>query len=128
MIELAACYDTGELVRVGKIAQENGIPPRFLVQILLQLKGTGLVSSVRGAAGGYRLVKPPREISLGDVMTVVDGQEELNSSATVDSPTVGVLMAAWHEIADTERTLLESTTLADLVDRVKRQSEPMYYI
>jgi Rrf2 family protein len=99
-----------------------------LVQILLQLKGAGLVASVRGAAGGYRLVKPPQEISLATVMSVIDGQETLTSSASVTSPAVAVLLETWRQIADAEREMLESTTLADLAERAKRHREPMYYI
>ena len=53
MLELAAQYGSNEPVRIRKIAERHDVPPRFLVQILLQLKGAGLVSSVRGAAGGY---------------------------------------------------------------------------
>jgi DNA-binding IscR family transcriptional regulator len=56
------------------IADAHGVPSRFLVQILLQLKSAGLVQSIRGAAGGYQLAKEPDEITLLDVMTVVDAQ------------------------------------------------------
>ncbi len=55
VLELARAFDLGEPVRIRTIADEHGIPSRFLVQILLQLKGAGLVSSTRGAAGGYQL-------------------------------------------------------------------------
>ena len=58
MLELAARYDTGEPIRIRTIADEHDIPSRFLVQILLQLKGAGLVNSTRGASGGYQLVVP----------------------------------------------------------------------
>ncbi len=49
VLELAARYGTGEPVRIRTIADEHGIPSRFLVQILLQLKGAGFVASTRGA-------------------------------------------------------------------------------
>src|SRR5215467_8368810 len=75
MLELAAHYGSNEPVRIRTIADEHGIPSRFLVQILLQLKGAGFVASTRGAAGGYQLVKPPEEITLGEVMAVIEGQE-----------------------------------------------------
>ena len=71
MLELAASYGSGEPVRIRRIADEHGIPSRFLVQILLQLKGAGLVASTRGAAGGYQLTRPPGEISLATVMNVI---------------------------------------------------------
>ena len=94
MLELAAQYGTGEPVRIRKIAERHDVPPRFLVQILLQLKGAGLVASVRGAAGGYHLLKPPQEVSLGQVMEVIEGAGDDNgqtSSASPDSATVKVL-------------------------------------
>ncbi len=73
VLALAANYGTGEPVRVRMIAQMHGIPSRFLVQILLQLKGAGLVSSTRGAAGGYQLIKDPAKITLAEVMGVIEG-------------------------------------------------------
>ena len=59
MMELAAHYGSGTPVQIGVIAERHGIPSRFLVQILLQFKGAGLVSSTRGASGGYQLIKHP---------------------------------------------------------------------
>ncbi len=78
MLELAAQYGSNEPVRIRRIAERHDVPPRFLVQILLQLKGAGLVASVRGAAGGYHLIKTPQEISLGQVMEVIEGSSEEN--------------------------------------------------
>src|SRR4051812_21890208 len=72
MLELAASYDDPQPVRVKSIADAQGIPQRFLVQILLQLKTAGLVASVRGAAGGYQLAKAPDHISLADVINAID--------------------------------------------------------
>ena len=75
MLDLAAAAASSEPVRVRCIAEAHGIPARFLVQILLQLKGAGIVTSTRGAAGGYRLAKDPAELSVWDVMCVVEGGE-----------------------------------------------------
>jgi len=128
MMELAVSYGTGEPVRIRKIADEHGIPSRFLVQILLQLKGAGLVTSTRGAAGGYQLAKPPGEITLGQVMGVIEGQEErITSNANPNSPAVQALLSVWQELADHQREMLENTTLADLVERAAGESN-MYYI
>lgn len=128
MVELAARYGLAEPVRIGRIAQKHGIPSRFLVQILLQLKGAGYVASLRGAAGGYRLIKSPEKVTLGAIMSVIEGQESLTSSAAVLSPAVNVLMSVWQDIARSQRKRLETTTLADLVERTREHSEPMYYI
>ncbi len=131
MLELAAQYGSNEPVRIRRIAERHDVPPRFLVQILLQLKGAGLVASVRGAAGGYHLIKPPQEISLGQVMEVIEGSPDENgqtSSASPDSPAVKVLMHAWNEVSVVQRKMLESITLADLLERAKAQDEQTYHI
>ena len=131
MLELALHYGSGEPVRIRRIAERHDVPPRFLVQILLQLKGAGLVSSMRGAAGGYQLIKPPGEVSLGHIMEVIDGSWDENgqtTSASPDSPAVKVLTQAWNEVTAVERKMLNDITLADLLERAKAQDEQMYHI
>jgi Rrf2 family protein len=131
MLELASQFGSSEPVRIRRIAERHDVPPRFLVQILLQLKGAGLVASVRGAAGGYHLVKPPQEVSLGQVMEVIEGSPEENGqvcSASPDSPAVKVLMHAWKEVGEMQRKMLNSITLAELLERAKAQDERMYHI
>jgi len=132
MLELASRFGSGEPVRIRKIAERHDVPPRFLVQILLQLKGAGLVASTRGAAGGYHLVRPPESVSLGDVMAVIEGTNngasKATSNASPDSPAVKVLSAAWQEIGKLERKLLGDISFAELLDRAREQDEQMYYI
>lgn len=131
MLELALQYQLGQPVRIRDIAQRHDVPPRFLVQILLQLKGVGLVTSVRGAAGGYQLLLPPSEISLGRVMEAIDGlleEESQATSASPDSPAVKVLQRAWRDVSAVQRRMLDGITLADLLDRVKEYGEQMYHI
>jgi Rrf2 family protein len=131
MLELAAQYGSGEPVRVRRIAERHDVPPRFLVQILLQLKGAGLVASVRGAAGGYHLIKPPQEITLGQVMEVIEGAPGDNgqtSAASPDSPVVKALVQTWQEVNQAERAMLNEITLAELLERAKEKDQQMYYI
>jgi Rrf2 family protein len=129
MMELAARYSDGEPVRIRDIAERHGVPSRFLVQILLQLKGAGLVASTRGAAGGYQLLKPPDEVSLGEVMAVIDGPAEPPASAaSADSPAARVLTATWRDIAEAEQRAMYSVTFAELAERARQQTEQMYYI
>jgi Rrf2 family protein len=130
MLELAAQFGAGEPTRIRQIAEKHGVPQRFLVQILLQLKGAGLVASVRGAAGGYRLLSPPDEVSLGRVMEVVDGlaEDDQKTSASPDSPAVRVLSQAWKEVSAVQHKMLDGITLADLLERARSQTERMYHI
>src|SRR5258708_5605068 len=72
MIELAASHGDNQPVRIQSIADAQGIPSRFLVQILIQLKTHGLVRSVRGAAGGYQLSRGPGAISLSEILRAIE--------------------------------------------------------
>jgi len=132
MLELAAHYGNGDPVRIRRIAERHDVPPRFLVQILLQLKGAGLVDSVRGAAGGYRLIRPPEEVSLGQVMEVVDTGSSNgnghNTAASAESPMVRVLTQTWRDVSSVQREMLGEITLAQLVERSRTQQEQMYHI
>jgi Rrf2 family protein len=131
MLELASRYGAGEPVRIRKIAERHDVPPRFLVQILLQLKGAGLVASTRGAAGGYNLIRPPEQVSLGQVMQVIEGSGNGNGqgcSASPDSPAVKVLMKAWQDVAAKEREMLNGISFAELLDRARQEDGQMYYI
>jgi Rrf2 family protein len=130
VLELSARYGAREPVRVGDIARKHGIPSQFLVQILLQLKGAGLVSSTRGAAGGYLLVRPPDEISLADVVGVIEGplDEAVQSSASPESTLAQVVVETWRDIAAIERDRLQATTIAHLVDRARSRAGSMYHI
>jgi Rrf2 family protein len=128
MLHLASRYGTDEPVRVRQIAQEDEISPRFLVQILLQLKAAGLVSSARGATGGYLLARPPEEISLADVMTVIDGTAEEPPPTTSHSAAAGMLHGVWREAAQAQVSLLRGISLAELRDRINGRSEGMYHI
>lgn len=129
VLQLAEHYGSGEPVRIRKIADEHGIPSRFLVQILLQLKGAGLVSSTRGAAGGYQLIRDPREITLGEVMAMIEGQSyDVSSNAANETPSSRALSRAWQDVADIEQKMLDGVTFAELVERAKGETEHMYYI
>lgn len=132
VLELASQHGTGVPVRIRKIAERHSVPPRFLVQILLQLKGAGLVASTRGAAGGYHLLRPPEEVTLGEVMDIIEGkssgEENSTSNASPDSPAVRVLMETWDEVRAKQRALLREVTFASLLERARAHDEQMYYI
>src|SRR5215510_12781473 len=107
MLELAKEYDNGEPVQLRKIADEHGIPSRFLVQILLQLKGAALVASTRGASGGYRLSRSPDKISLADVVEAVEGMPVPETNTAKPSPLARTLLGFCREVTDVERDRLE---------------------
>ena len=129
VLHLAARYGTDEPVRVAAIAESQGIPSHFLVQILLQLKGAGLVSSTRGAAGGYHLVRDPAAITLADVMRAMEGGDhQVTRSCNRETELSRALFHAWNDVALVQQEMLSSTTFQDLLERSASGAEQMYYI
>src|SRR5713101_5303976 len=90
MLELAANVGSPQPVRVKAIADAHGVPLRFLLQILLQLKGAGLVMSTRGAAGGYQLTRAPDKVSLADVVNCIDRATSPRPEAELAAASPGV--------------------------------------
>ncbi len=128
VLELALHFDAGEPVQVRRIAERHGIPAPFLVQILQELKRAGLINSMRGACGGYRLCRAPREISLVDVLDVIEGHDPPTSNASAASPLAPVLLEVCQELTAARRARLNEITLADLVERATTEAGPMWYI
>lgn len=127
MLHMARDYESGEPLQIRRIADEQGIPSRFLVQILLQLKGASLVVSTRGAAGGYRLARSPAKISLAEVIEVIEGDSRPETNAGKRTPLVGALLSLCRDLDIAQRDRLEDTSLADLAERAAKR-EPMWYI
>lgn len=131
MLELAANYAEPQPLPIKTIAEAQGIPPYFLVQILLQLKTAHLVVSVRGACGGYQLARPPEEITLADVINAIDERTAAPRSALTKgrrSLAVGVLLGIWHEVQEEEQRALRRVTLAELVRRIQEDHALSYQI
>jgi len=129
MLDLARHFEQEAPVRIRDIAKRHGIPSRFLVQILLQLKAAGLVQSIRGAGGGYRLAQDPQQITLLEVMRVVDAQPgKISRNATSNSAVNVVLLESWQQVSDSATALLAAHTLSDLAEKSGSHSRPMYYI
>jgi Rrf2 family cysteine metabolism transcriptional repressor len=103
-------------VHVNEIAQGQGIPLSTLTQVLLKLKGAGLVRSTRGSAGGYVLARPPEEIALGEVLRVIDGDNGV--SRQLAGPSARILATVWDQIRETERRVLEETSIAALAEQI----------
>jgi Rrf2 family protein len=132
MLELAATHAESQPVRIKAIADAHDIPQRFLVQILLQLKGAGLAESTRGAAGGYQLARSPDAISLADVVNAIDRPNTARSGSARHpggrSPVVSAIHGVWQEMQDAEQRMLNELTLADLVRRAHQGNALSYQI
>jgi len=105
---------------VSEIAERTALPQPYLEQILLALKGAGLVKSKRGVGGGYLLSRPPSEISLADIVSAVDGPivlgdfQDPHTEGSCDHEGQCVLLAVWNAVGQDIRRQLEAYKLSDL--------------
>lgn len=114
MLALARLGPDDPPVRIREISEGYAIPERYLVQILLQLKGAGLVVSTRGASGGYRLARPAAAISLREVLTAIEGPDAPTRPA--NRPAARALAAVWEHVRAAERAVLDTTSIAQLAE------------
>ena len=113
-------------VKAERLATAQEIPLKFLENILLELRRAEIVASQRGADGGYRLAKPPAEVSLADVIRAVEGPiatvRGVRPEETAYTGAATGLRDVWIELRTSMRGVLEETSLADLV-RARRSGE-----
>ena len=122
LMELTAAYDEdpAHLVKSEAIAREQEIPSKFLENILRGLRHAGIVASQRGAEGGFRLARPPSEVSVADVIRALDGPlaavrggppEEVHYSGNAEH-----LREVWIATRAAVRDVLEHVTLEDIAN------------
>jgi Rrf2 family protein len=112
---------------VRDIAARTALPQPYLEQILLALKGAGIVKSKRGVGGGYLLARPADQISLAEIVSAVDGPIQAgdfgnpHENGACDHEGQCVLLAVWHNVGEHMRAHLLSYTLAEMVARARGQ-------
>ena len=110
---------------VRDIAERTGLPQPYLEQILLALKGAGLVRSKRGVGGGYVLSRPASDIRIAEIVSAVDGPITVgdfgmpHQDGACNHEGQCVLLALWSWTGAHMRTLLEGYTLADIRDQAR---------
>jgi Rrf2 family iron-sulfur cluster assembly transcriptional regulator len=125
LLSLALHADDGRPNSVRDIAERTGLPQPYLEQILLALKGAGLVRSKRGVGGGYVLARPTDEITLAEIVGAVDGPiaagdfGEPHANGACDHEGQCVLLAIWGDVGSRMRTLLQSISLADIAEMAR---------
>lgn len=116
------------VLTIQEIARQGHIPKKFLEQVLLALKKSGLVQSSRGKAGGYTLQMAPAQITLGDILQAVDGPSAplpcANPSTPLKCPDCANLEHCWlrgvmTEVGEALSGIFNKVTLADLCRRAK---------
>jgi Rrf2 family transcriptional regulator, cysteine metabolism repressor len=130
-----ALHATADLQPIQDIAARQGIPQRYLEQVLLGLKRAGFLVSRRGSSGGYRLGRAADQITVGEVLRAVEGAEGGDAAgrggrrATAHDP--GDLAQLWQEIDAAVSAVIDRLTLEDLKRRAEEQrrtARPMYHI
>ncbi len=114
---------------VRDIAERTGLPQPYLEQILLALKGAGLVRSKRGVGGGYVLARSAEEIRISEILSAVDGPITLgdfgkpHQDGACDHEGQCVLLEIWQQAGETMRHHLEGYTLAEITRVARGESE-----
>ncbi|MGA8296655.1 MAG: Rrf2 family transcriptional regulator [Acidimicrobiales bacterium] len=121
-----ALHDDGESpTSVRDLAERTGLPQPYLEQILLALKGAGLVRSKRGVGGGYVLARSPKQITLGEIVSAVDGPIAVGSfgrpheNGACEHEGQCVLLDVWEDLSGSMRKHLDSYVLSEMVERAR---------
>ncbi|MBU6506881.1 MAG: Rrf2 family transcriptional regulator [Alphaproteobacteria bacterium] len=128
---LDIAYNAGSLpVQSGEITRRQGIPRRYLEQVLQQLVRAGMLAGVRGPRGGYRLARERRRISLGEIVRVVqalDGGEDPLAEDGGAELGHRVVRPLWQELNAEVMTRLDGITIEDLCLRAHKMGVPGEY-
>ncbi|HEX5947009.1 MAG TPA: Rrf2 family transcriptional regulator [Acidimicrobiales bacterium] len=129
LLSLALHSEESGPTSVRDIAERTGLPQPYLEQILLALKGAGLVRSKRGVGGGYVLAREPGAITLGDIVSAVDGPiavgdfGEPHKDGACDHEGQCVLLSIWGMVSHHMRRHLDELTLADIATMARGDRE-----
>jgi len=126
VLGLTRHFPSGAPLTVEHLAAEQKIPPKYLVQILIELKSQRIVKSLRGKEGGYLLARPPAEITLGDVLRCVHGTV-FDAAALTNPGCPPELRRAWQQLQKSVETTADAITFQQLLDE-SAEKEKMYYI
>jgi Rrf2 family protein len=119
-------YQEGVARTVEEMASAQGIPPNYLVQILIELKSSGIVKSQRGKAGGYLLARQPASITFGDVLRCIHG-EIFDSPGLSDPHSPPELRQAWSQLRTAVNEAADALTFQQLLENTVEKGK-MYYI
>lgn len=124
LVQLAKRHGSGTLAHIEELATAESVPANYLVQILNELRHGGLIISRRGKQGGYALARTAAEITLHDIIQVVDA-ELLETSFSHDGESGAGVAAVWSEVGTSLENKLRLYTLESMLPQAGSQ---MYYI
>ena len=122
--QLGRSYGSEQLAHIEALARLEGIPSNYLVQILNDLRNSGLISSKRGKQGGYSLAKAPEEIPLCDIIRAID-PEMIDAQVSTDGKSGAGVSRVWRELSDAFEGAARQLTLRDCM---AQGDAPMYFI
>jgi len=122
MLDLAQHYDEGP-VQLGDIANRQDVSVKYLEQIIIPLKKAHYIESVRGPKGGHILTRPPEEITVGEIVALMENGTSLvectEDSTVCERADICPTRFIWKEASEAMFDRLQAITLADLVERAK---------
>ncbi|MGN1170857.1 MAG: RrF2 family transcriptional regulator [Lachnospiraceae bacterium] len=132
MLDLAI-NNTGEYIKVKDIAARQEISEKYLEQIISVLNKAGYVKSVRGAQGGYKIARDPKEYTVGMILRLTEGSlnpvscldDDVNECERCDTCET---LAVWRELATAINSVVDGVTVADLVERHQERIAGSYSI
>jgi Rrf2 family protein len=124
LVQLAKRYEGSGVTSIEELANLEKIPAKYLAQILSELRNGGLVESRRGKQGGYLLARSPDQISIFDVISLIES-EMFSESSRVSGDSGEAIAKAWAEIQERFEEIVRSITLAELA---ACENQEMYYI
>lgn len=130
MLDLAVNSNGGH-VSLFNIAERQNISVNYLEQVFSSLRKSGLVLSIKGAQGGYRLAEKPMNIKVGDILKSLEGSLSVVSTDAENGTDMQqcITKCVWSRINESIDSVVNSITLQDLVDEYKGMNEyPMFYI
>jgi Rrf2 family protein len=119
MLDLAQHYDQGP-VQMGEISKRENISVKYLEQLIIPLKKANFIKSVRGPKGGHMLAKSPEEITVGDIVRILEGGITLSSCIenpeVCDRTTRCLVRGVWEETTKVMYDKLNSVTLSKMIN------------
>ena len=136
ILDLSLSYEKEDVRTLEEISNDQTIPHPFLVQILLELKRAGLVESRRGAGGGYRLARHPKNITLGEVIRLVDGPLlpfKCANNTPVDNNDCAhhgncVLSSVWADVRKAIKGVIDNITFEEAMPPQGKYGCSMFHI
>jgi len=130
LMDLAALHPAAGLLQTREISRDHGIPERYLEQMLTALRKAGFLKSVRGPHGGFRLARVPEEINVAEIEACLEGETVVDRQGSREDPGFQALKVLGRRAEVARTAVLESTTLALLLQERDslQQPMPMFYI